>query len=140
MGRSRDLAKHLSLRAYGTDRIDWISEGHVAACVGFAIAALVAGCVTAPTFEKDKYYPTDWPSIGGSGEDCGGINGTFENKGVLVDEKGRSQEVWFTELWVAYLDLPEDARAANARAAKVPTVVELSLSRECTRVSLRSYP
>jgi hypothetical protein len=97
----------------------------------FAISTLVAGCVTAPTFEKGDYYPTDWPSIGSVGEDCRGIEATFENKGVLVDEKGRSREVWFTDLWLTDPTYERRGEALKVYEAK------LAPFRACERVSLK---
>ena len=64
------------------------------------LSTLVVGCGTTKV-ERDKFYPADWPDIVGAAEDCHGIEGNFENKGVLVDEKGQRREVWFTDLWPA---------------------------------------
>jgi hypothetical protein len=51
-------------------------------------ALLVAGCeIVPPRVERDGLYPPDWPDTVGSGENCRGIEGTFENKGALVEEK-----------------------------------------------------
>jgi hypothetical protein len=80
----------------------WMANAtHAARLISVALLSIVVvGCGTFKV-ERDKFYPADWPDIVGAGEDCRGIEGTFENKGVLVDEKGRRREVWFTDIWPA---------------------------------------
>jgi hypothetical protein len=62
------------------------------------LSTLVVGCGTTKV-ARDEFYPADWPDIVGAAEDCRGIEGAFENRGVLVDEKGQRREVFFTDLW-----------------------------------------
>ena len=80
----------------------WMANAtHAARLISVALLSIVVvGCGTFKV-ERDNFYPADWPDIVGAGEDCRGIEGTFENKGVLVDEKGQRREVWFTDLWPA---------------------------------------
>ena len=80
----------------------WMANAaHAARLISVVLlSTLVVGCGTTKV-ERDKFYPADWPDIVGAAEDCHGIEGTFANKGVLVDEKGQRREVWFTDLWPA---------------------------------------
>ncbi len=93
------------------------------------IAALVAGCVTTSRFEKNEYYPTGWPDIASASEDCRIIEGSYENKGLLFDEKGQSREVWFTDLWTA-----DVLRKPDAYTYKLNRPEAL---RSCERVTLK---
>jgi hypothetical protein len=86
------------------------------------LSTLFVGCGTTEV-ARDKFYPADWPEIVGAADDCRGIEGTFENKGVLVDEKGQRREHRFTDLW-------------QAAVFKTPMELELEGLRACERVRL----
>ena len=47
------------------------------------LSTLFVGCGTTEV-SRDKFYPADWPDIAGVADDCSAIEGTFENKGVVV--------------------------------------------------------
>jgi len=80
----------------------WMANAtHAARLISVALLSIVVvGCGTFKV-ERDKFYPADWPDIVGAAEDCHGIEDTFENKGVLVDEKGQRRDFWFTDFWLA---------------------------------------
>lgn len=90
-------------------------------CVAL-LPPLLVGCGTTEV-ARDKFYPADWPDIVEAGDDCRGIEGTFENKGVLVDEKGQRQEIRFSDLW-------------QAAMVKTPMASELTTLRACQRMRL----
>lgn len=82
----------------------------------FALVAVIGvGCAT-PGVEPDKYYPSDWPAIM-LGGDCQSLQRTYENKGVLVDEKGERSAIWLTDLFGKHWAPKEviDARVALRR-------------------------
>lgn len=86
------------------------------------LSTLLVGCGTTEV-ARDEFYPADWPDVAGAGDDCRGIEGTFENKGVLVDETGQRQDIRFTDLW-------------HAAMVKTPMESELTALRACQRVRL----
>lgn len=78
-------------------------------------ASLFAACAT--PVGKDSTYPADWPALIAEGEECRGIEGTFENRGVLVERSGQGRTVWLTgELPFMGNEAPGDPRLASRSA------------------------
>lgn len=92
-----------------------------------SLCAIFLTACAAPVLERGTTYPASWPEIVGPSADCSAIGGTFENKGVLVDNAGQTQKVWLTSL----LPMTERTPASDPR-----TQERLAL-RSCERVSLQ---
>jgi hypothetical protein len=95
----------------------------------FGIALLLASACTTPV-TSDKHYPTGWPVIEDAGAECQGFVGTYENKGVAVNERGRPIEVWLSD-WIGPPDPmsagSEMIRQAFLRLSRVELALEPSL-------------
>lgn len=93
------------------------------------LSVVIAGGCTASSILRDKFYPADWPDIIGAGDDCHGIEGTFANKGTLVDEAGHAKEIWLTDLFYGPSFRGEERFSFGEEE-------KFSARRSCERVSL----
>lgn len=63
--------------------------------VPWAAALLLAACAIPVT--PNDYYPAAWPNIARAGDACQGFRGTYENKGELIDERGKVESRWLSD-------------------------------------------
>jgi hypothetical protein len=62
---------------------------HVMILIGLIVLLFLTGCaMNKPPLQRDECYPTAWPDITTLETDCQGLNGTYANEGIYVDEKG----------------------------------------------------
>jgi hypothetical protein len=61
------------------------------------VATLAVACATVNrTPQSDPSYPGEWPQLVGLGPTCAGVNGTYENEGVAIDDQGNRASVLLT--------------------------------------------